>query len=381
MKVLLFSGFYLPGYRGGGPIKTIKNLVDYTGQSICYKIITSDRDLGDKCPYNSVKLDDWNEIGESHVFYLNPGVKGLKQIFRVITENDYDILYLNSFFSLRFSLIPLIINKLTKKQVVLGPRGEFSKGALRLKLPKKKIYISLFKLFNLQKDIIFQASSRHEQQDIINIIGNNVNIYIAEDIGSQDFTEKLTIKDKSYLKGVFISRISPKKNLLLALKVLESVRESVSYDIYGPIEDTNYWKQCESTISKLPSHIKVTYKGEVQPSDVIKTLSKYDFFFMPTKGENYGHVIAEALCAGLPLVVSDTTPWRHLEKIGIGWDISLENLDAFSTVINQLAKMSVDEHREMRKSVLAWAKNKFSKKDSIDANIAMFEYAANKKVF
>lgn len=379
MKVLLFSGYYLPGYKGGGPIKTIKNLIDYTDQSISYKIITSDRDLGDTKPYDSVNLDDWNEFGKCQIFYISPGLRGLKQIFKEITKNNHDILYLNSFFSLRFSLAPLIINKFTKKQVVLGPRGEFSKGALSVKKLKKAIYISLFKLLNLQKSILFQASSMYEKQDIIDNIGNNIDIYIAEDIGSQDFASTIP-KRGEIINAVFISRISPKKNLSYALKSLKNIQGPLIYNIYGPIEDRNYWQLCQSIIAKLPSNITVQYRGELTPDEVVPTLSSYDFFFMPTKGENYGHVIAEALCAGLPLVISNTTPWRGLESLGIGWDLPLENLDEFSRIIDKLTNMSDEQHYKMRECVLTWAKHKFAQRDAIEANTAMFKYAYNKKI-
>ena len=113
----------------------------------------------------------------------------------------------------------------------------------------------------------------------------------------------------------------------------------------------------------------------LSPDEVVPTLAEYDVFFFPTKGENYGHVIAEALCAGLPILIANTTPWRDLDEIGIGWDLPLDNAEAFSATLDRLAAMSIDEHLQMRKTVLAWAKNKFSQRDAIEANIAMFRYA------
>lgn len=378
LKILTFSAYYLPGYKGGGPIKTIKNLIDNTQGSLSYKVVTSDRDLGDSQPYADIRLNTWNSLENSEIFYLRSGLKGLRRMLNIITKKDYDVLYLNSFFSPRFSLTPLLMSKLTKKQVILGPRGEFSKGALSIKRPKKIVYISLFKLFRLQKSIVFQASSIYEKQDIIDTLGSNIDIYIAEDIGSQEFAEDLTLKDQKWLKGVFISRISPKKNLLLALNLLKDINDSVSYDIYGPIEDTHYWKQCENIISQLPSHIKVTYRGEIQPSEVIKTLSKYDFFFMPTQGENYGHVIAEALCAGLPLIISNRTPWRGLEQDNLGWDIDLDDIHGFRAAITKLSKLSANQLINKRQQILSWSKNKFSQDDAVQDNINMFLYAYKK---
>lgn len=378
MKVLVFTGYYIPGYKGGGPIKTIKNLVDQAGSEVSFKLLTSDRDLGDNLPYNSVNCGDWNKLGHAEVFYIQPHFTGYKQIFKIISEKNYDIVYLNSFFSMRFSFIPMLMAKAFNKKVILGTRGEFSEGALSLKAQRKLIFIKLYKYLGLHRGTIFQASSDYEAEDILKVLGSSVDIQIAEDIGVQEFVEALPVRNTRTLHIVFVSRISPMKNLITALEILKTVKQFVTYEIYGPIEDSKYWAECETVIEALPANIQVEYKGELSPDEVVNTLSKYDAFFMPTKGENYGHVIAEALCAGLPILIADTTPWRNLQESGIGWDLPLSNSKAFSDAIDQLATMSVDDHHHMRKQVLTWAKNKFSQRDAIDANLAMFKYAANK---
>lgn len=102
------------------------------------------------------------------------------------------------------------------------------------------------------------------------------------------------------------------------------------------------------------------------------------FFFFPTKGENYGHVIAEALCAGLPIVIADTTPWRNLQSLGIGWDLPLSNPTAFSKALDELALLPSEKYHQLRLNVLAWAKDKFSQRDAVEANRNMFLYACKK---
>ena len=136
---------------------------------------------------------------------------------------------------------------------------------------------------------------------------------------------------------------------------------------------------CETVIAGLPSHIRVLHRGPLRSDDVVKTLEKYDVFFLPTKGENYGHAIAEALCAGLPILIANTTPWRDLQNLGIGWDLPLNNPGAFSAVLDELAAMPAGELQKMRQRVLTWAKNKFVQPDAIEANIALFNYAYEKK--
>lgn len=379
IKVLGFVDYYIPGYRAGGPIKTVKNLLEQTGDMISYQVITSDRDLGDTECYCNVNIGTWNKVDNANVFYVQPNLVGYVQVMKILNlKSDYDIVYLNSFFSIRFSFLPLLVAKVLRKNIIVGPRGEFSQGALNLKATKKKLFISVYKMLKLHKNTIYQASSELEANDISRILGGDVDTYIAENIGSKDFALQIPKRNSSILKIVFLSRISPIKNLLVALKILNNVKQPVSYDIYGPIEDQEYWAKCESVIARLPTHIQVEYKGDLYPSDVVSTLSRYDLFFMPTKGENYGHVIAEALCAGLPILIADTTPWRKLQEQKIGWDLPLDNMLAFSKTIDQLSLMSLDEQHQMRKNVLQIAKNKFSQRDAIEANIAMFEYAANK---
>lgn len=379
MNILSLSEFYLPGYRGGGPIKTIKNLIDQAGKDVSFRLITSDRDLGDTSPYASVHYGTWNVVGHAEVFYAKSSIFGYKQIAKILFEKKYDIVYLNSFFSPRFSFVPLLISSLLRKKVILGPRGEFSEGALSLKAKKKYVFIKLCKLLRLHKSVTFQASSVYEAKDIRRALGSEVDIQIAEDIGTQDFAEVLPSRVSQSLNVVFLSRISPKKNLLAALEMLQIVKQPMLFHIYGPIEDRFYWAQCEAVIDTLPSHIRAEHKGELTPDQVVSTLTGYDLFFMPTKGENYGHVIAEALCAGLPILISDTTPWRNLEEQRIGWDLPLNYPQDFSSTLEQLALLPFSEYLQIRQTVLAWAKNKFSQRDAINANLAMFHYVYDKK--
>ncbi|WP_417448475.1 glycosyltransferase family 4 protein [Idiomarina abyssalis] len=379
MIILAFTEFYFPGYKGGGPIKTIKNFFDQAGDDITFRLITSDRDLGDTNPYASINCGAWNYLDKASVFYVEPGIIGYVQIFRQLRNKDYDVVYLNSFFSPRFSFFPLLLAKALHQKVVLGPRGEFSAGALSLKAFKKGVFIKLFNFLRLNRGTVFQASSIYEAEDIRRALGANVDIYVAEDIGSQEFAANLFMRSCDKLRAVLISRISPKKNLLVALEILHKVQQPLEYHIYGPIEDVDYWKQCEAVIADLPIHVVVKYVGSLMPDEVVSTLSNYDVFFFPTKGENYGHVIAEALCAALPIVIADTTPWRNLEQQGIGWDLPLEKPSAFSIVLDELATMAPEKHFQMRQNVLAWAKNKFSQRDAIEANIALFKYASEQK--
>ena len=370
-RIMVFTEFYMPGFKGGGPIKTIFNLIDKSPNIYSFDVITSDRDLGDKSPYVNTVLNKFIKKKKNRIYYSGKNLLGLINFLYILFNNRADIIYLNSFFSWKYSLVPLLISKFRKKTIILGPRGEFSEGALQIKNTKKRLFLSVFNLLCLDKDIIFQASTDYEKKDIQREIGKSSKVFIDKDIASREYASLKSHKHSNELKLVFISRISPKKNLDYALKILSNINFDLSFTIFGPIEDKIYWKKCLRIIENLPNNIRIDYKGILDPSDVVRELSAYDLFFFPTKGENFGHVIAESLCAGVPLVISDTTPWRNLENYGIGYDIPLDDVDGFINKLKFYSNMSDGDFLECKKAALSYAKKNFNDETALKENLQM----------
>lgn len=360
--VLTFARYYQPGYKSGGQLRTLVNMVERLGQDIDFHIVTSDRDLLEFKPYDSVNLDQWNAVSAAKVLYITPAKQKIITLRKIINETKHDLIYLNSFFDPIFTLIPLFLKRLKlipDKNLIIAPRGELSCGALKTKTIKKRLYIGLAKFLNFYKNIYWQASSDLEAKEISSILKiNNDYIKIAPDIPGLTIAEyKMNSLgfEQGIIKIVFLSRISPIKNLIFALEVLKSIRLPVIFDIYGPIDDPAYWIKCKEVIDFLPENIKAEYKGYIKHEEVFQTLNKYDLFFLPTLNENYGHVIHEALAAGLPVLISDKTPWRNLETCGIGWDLPLSDPDKFAEIIEYIANQNKAERVEMRKKALSYA--------------------------
>ena len=98
------------------------------------------------------------------------------------------------------------------------------------------------------------------------------------------------------------------KGLLEGIKYLNGISFRGYFDIYGPIEDNIYWETCKDELSK--SKFKWNYLGFVNHEHIIETFSNYKLFLFLTKGENFGHVIYESLCAGcLPIIPEGKTIW------------------------------------------------------------------------
>ena len=90
--------------------------------------------------------DQWQKMGKAQVYYASP-VNSIYKTFEIIKNFQGDALHLNSFFSYRFSILPLLLSRIFKPAMplVIGPRGEFSQGALALKSLKKRLFVALAK--------------------------------------------------------------------------------------------------------------------------------------------------------------------------------------------------------------------------------------------
>lgn len=364
ITVLTFVGCYLPGYKYGGQLRTIVNMVERLGDEFHFKIITSDRDVLDSVPYPDITVNTWTRVGKADVYYVPPGQLTFRHLRRIIQATPHDIVYLNSFLAPAFTIKPLLLRRLgllSPNPVVLAPRGEFSRGALDLKALKKKIYVALAKIAGLYRDVVWQASSEYEADDIRRNMNSNLKIKIAPDlscpIASDASTALRPRQAAEALRIVFLSRISPMKNLDFALRVLATIKTSVQFDIYGSVADKAYWKQCRALIDRLPAHVHAHYHGIIDHANVAKVLGAYDLFFLPTRGENYGHAIYEALAAGVPALISDQTPWQDLQKEGVGWTLPLDNITAYAKVIDNQARLNASEMQRQSGLAQAYANN------------------------
>ena len=122
----------------------------------------------------------------------------------------------------------------------------------------------------------------------------------------------------------------------------------------------------------MPSNIRVNYKETIENDKVYGLFQQYHFMFMPTTGENFGHVIFESLVAGCPVIISDKTPWRNLTAQKAGWDISLSGSESFVNVINFAAGMNQAEYDIWSESAILLAKKAIDNPETIEMNKNLF---------
>ncbi|MEQ1802922.1 MAG: glycosyltransferase family 4 protein [Gammaproteobacteria bacterium] len=349
-RVLCFASWYLPGFRAGGPVRSLMRLCEWLKDDFDFRIVTRNCDLGHPEPYADKLPDVWYPAGGTPVTYLPKPHWSPGRLRRIVRECQADLLYFHSFLDPSLVAMPLALRRLgllgPRTPVLVAPRGEFSPGALGLKKNRKVAWLRFVRLLQLFENVSWQATDENEAALIRSLWGRQARVLIAPNLPPKvDAGDEPARQAKlaGALRLVFLSRISPMKNLQDVLSALAAVRQPVSLDIYGTTEDATYWRECEQQIGRLPASVTVRYRGPVQPEQVIAVLAGYDVFILPTLGENFGHVILEALLAGCPLLISDRTPWRDLAARGIGFDLPLGRPAAFGEAIGRFAAMDGTE--------------------------------------
>jgi glycosyltransferase involved in cell wall biosynthesis len=355
--VAVFVEYYLPGFRAGGPMRSVSALVHQLGRDIDFYIVTRDRDEGSDTPYPDLTAGLWKNVGLATVRYLSPDEISTRQLAATVRAIEPHAIYLNSFFapmSLRI-LLARRLGALKGVPIVLAPRGELGAGALGLKAVKKRSFLFLAWGTGLYRDVIFHASTEDERAEIMRAIRVATAPRVARNpIAVAPSGEAPCSKTAGEARFVFLSRIARKKNLHVALERLRSLEGSVKFDIYGPVIDAPYWRECQALIGGMPRNVTVTYHGTVAHELVQATLSAHHFFLMPTANENFGHAIVEALLAGCPLVTSDQTPWRGLRQRGVGWDLPLSAIEEWQRVLQTCVDMDAATYERTSRSARSY---------------------------
>ncbi len=372
--ILALADYYRPALLGGGASQTLANIVNTLGDEFNFRILTRNHDLGSRDPFLEVPTGVWCRHGAAEVYYAPEEELVPRKIWRHIRLCRHDLLLLNSSLSPRFSIYPLLgrlIGQIPPTAVLLCPRGEMVVSALAKKAIKKKAFLTLARLSGLYRGVDMVASTKLERNAIAQVFphakiheaSNPTNLIYPDD-------KHRNQKAPGRLKILFLSRIVPIKNLLFILEILQGLPSTtgrIELDIYGPTEDKSYWHACKKEIARLPGHIRAEYRGIASPDEVTQVMAGYDMMFLPTRGENFGHVILESFAAGTPVLISDQTCWRNLEEKRVGWDIPLQDRSTFVSTLVSCMAMDETQWASLREAACRYSKEVIAANDATNA--------------
>ncbi|MEO7189967.1 MAG: glycosyltransferase [Vicinamibacterales bacterium] len=349
-KVLAVSEYYLPGFRGG-TIYSLANIVSRLSDRYEFWILTTDRDVTETAPYTGITPGQWTPVGAAMVCYISPPGLTLRSLRTLVGRVNPDMLFVLSAFSRTTVRLLLLrwLRLLIDRPMLVAPEGEFTAGALQHKPARKRVFLKVAEALELHARVNWRATTPEEAEDIRRVIGSRAPVFLAPCVPEQAPVAEAQplLKRPGQVNFVYLSRITPKKNLLFALERLGETQREIALDVLGPIEDPLYWAQCVSYAERHCPRIDLRYCGEVPHASVTTELGRRHFLLLPSLGENFGYVILEALACGRPVVLSDRTPWRALQAAGAGWDIDLLDTEAWRRAIVRCVDMADPEYQLM----------------------------------
>jgi len=242
-----------------------------------------------------------------------------------------DVVYIQYLFHYTV-LFSLLFSVLKNKKIIICPRGSFSVYTLSNRFTLiKSIWLNLF-IKPFYKKVIWQASSYLEKDDIlrkfpkskVEIINDGVDFdsfQNTEKLSSNEIVKKHTKINFEEVSNIFFSmgrlhKIKGFDVLINAFEIYLQKDKNAKLIIAGG--DDGIGDKLEQQILELKLNNSVFLIGEVDFEEKKILLSNCDYFVLASEFESFGIVIAEALACGKPCVVSNKTPWKHLEMNNCG---------------------------------------------------------------
>lgn len=363
-KIMVFIGGYLPGEKYGGPVTSISNFVELMGNDYDISIVCSNHDFKESKPYPNI-VDGWNQVGKAKVLYLKDEEQNYKKYKSILKEIKPDLIYGSGIMYIKINSQIFKAAKELKIPILLAPRGDICENALQIKKWKKIPFLAVMRMIGMFKGMYFHATMQEEVDNLEKYLGiEKDKTFLLPNLPAAPVHKEGYVKEKGKLKVVFISRIQEKKNLYDAIRIVNRMKSKVQFDIYGPLENQEYWEKCQVEMRNAPENVKIEYKGALSPSEAKMIFTKYDCFLFPTFSENYGHVISESLLHDCPVVISKgTTPWDDVEENNAGNIVELGDNISFARRLEHIANMDNDQYLQMVVCLRKYIENKIKNID------------------
>lgn len=365
-SVFVFIYGYLPGIKYGGPVTSIYHFCEHFGDKYDIRIVCSNHDHGESEAYRNIEKG-WNKVGKAWVQYCSEREYKAGKFYELMKPFNVKMVYLTGVFSYCLNHAAIQASQKLGIKVVIATRGEICKNILAMKRYKKIPYLCLMNITGEFNNIYFQVTSTEEKEQLKKYLHiDDARITMLPNIHGKAIDMPRPAKKAGEARMLFISRIHPKKNLLDAVKAAVNVKGTLIFDIYGPVEDSAYWQECQRVIESAPDNVIVTYCGRLDMNHARQCYYGYHGLIFPTLSENYGHVIVESMIAGCPVIITrGTTPWDDADNQA-GYVVNLHDIDALTRAIERIIAMDEEELAGLQAKEAAYRDSKLQLQELLD---------------
>jgi glycosyltransferase involved in cell wall biosynthesis len=366
LNILHVTPAFYPATIYGGPVRVIYEIAKrqiLMGHSV--SVITSNVHIESK-----IATNEWIDMNGIRSWYL-PYLKGLKNLLgahflltpgfitlasKEIASRNYDIVHIHE---MRHFFSPIIAWLCSKYKVpyVLTPHGTL--GTSGVSMFKKKYFDLLFgkriirnskglsALTDVEKDELLRLY--HIDPQYIEIIPNGIfaDAFINA-VPTNQFRQSIGLSESDKLI-LYVGRLHKNKGLDLLIKAFKSIAGSdkQTYLVFAGVSEgtkINYQIVLERLVSDMELTDNVKFIGFISGERKIQAYKSADVFVLPSRYEQFGLVLLEALASGCPTVTtSEAALSNALQSAGAAMISKLNSKDLYNCINSVLSKPRLRE--------------------------------------
>jgi glycosyltransferase involved in cell wall biosynthesis len=212
---------------------------------------------------------------------------------------------------------------------------------------KKQPYIALVERTHLRRAGAIHATSTDEGQNIA-ALGYGARVHVIPlGVDLPSGSPRAVRPADGPLRLLFLSRLHPKKGLPLLLGAVAELSRggaNVELVVAGSGSEA-YRAELSALCDRLGISERVRFLGHVEGDSKTEALRAADVFVLPSYQENFGIAIAEAMAAGVPVIVSDRVALAdEIRSSGAGMVVPCE-ASAIAGAISRLGRAPEERYR------------------------------------
>ncbi len=236
---------------------------------------------------------------------------------------------------------------------LIRPAGSLEPVALQHKSLPKRLYYQLIEKKIINSAARIHAVSDQEAHNIEPFQFTPPSVVVPNGILPDRFDQPPSRTEARSLLGLpkdvplllYLGRLHPIKGMEFLAELVQKLtplHPDLHLAIAGP-DQHDYAQRLKAHYQSAGIAPQITYLGEVRAEKKLAAYGAADLFVLPSKSENFGLVVAEALATGTPAIVSEHTPWQSLNTHQAGAWLPLDSarwVDAISPLLTSTTALA-----------------------------------------
>jgi glycosyltransferase involved in cell wall biosynthesis len=279
---------------------------------------------------------------------------------------DYDLVHVHALFSFVSSMTMTAARRMGVPYIS-RPLGQLGRWPLRQSAWRKKLYYAGWENRNLRHASALHFTSEEEKIETagLGLLVRSAVIPHGLVVPPQLPDAKERLRAEMGLPAhekivLFLGRLHPKKGLDLLLPAFLAAQEPASTLLLAGDGDPSYLADLDVFIREHGASDKIIRTGFVSGERKQLLLQGADFFVLPSRHENFGLAVLEALAAGIPVLLSDHVALaREVEAhhLGVVVPLQTEALTAAMVRLLRQPRRPAEDFRDFVATHYSWSAN------------------------